>query len=305
MRMDEYSSRKRTVDVAGARVAYVDDGEGPPLLLLHGCPFSSFIWRDIVARLRSRFRCIAPDLLGLGDTETRMDADWSVRAQAQMISSFLQTLAPGPVHVVGHDQGGAIAQLLAAEHPEQVRNLVLCNSEAYDNWPSAEELPFVRMTQAPAIGRVLLWLLSVPKITGFVLSLEKAFQDPRVVTAELVRGYVRANMGDSHKRAKTRRYLAQQLDPTNQRSTLEVLERLRRFDHPTLLVWGRSDPHFGPEWAEKLCSDIPGAQGVELLDAGHMVMEEKPDEFAGIVSGFLTAGARRPSVRAWEPTRPS
>ena len=63
--------RKHHIRVGEATVAYVDEGDGPPLLLLHGCPFSSFIWRKVIARLRDRRRCIAPDLLGLGDTEPR------------------------------------------------------------------------------------------------------------------------------------------------------------------------------------------------------------------------------------------
>jgi pimeloyl-ACP methyl ester carboxylesterase len=273
----------------------VDEGAGPPVLLLHGCPFSSFIWRGIAGRLHGRFRCLAPDLLGLGDTETSMDADWSIRAQAEMIVGFLDTLALASVHVVGHDQGGAVAQVLAAEHPERVRTLVLSNSEAYDNWPSAKELPFVRLTQSPGVGRVLLWLISFPRLARLVLSVEKAFYDPSVLTPELVRGYVRANFGDGHKRAKTRRYLSRQLAPDNQRTTVEVLELLRRFDRPTLLVWGQHDPHFGRPWAERLRGDLSGVQGLELLDAGHLVMEEKPDEYAAIVSEFFLRG---PETRA-------
>jgi pimeloyl-ACP methyl ester carboxylesterase len=304
MKLDEFSSRKRFADVGQARVAYVDEGVGPPVLLLHGCPFSSFIWRKIVARLRGRFRCIAPDLLGLGDTETPPEADWSVRSQARMISAFLDALALDSVHVVGHDQGGAVAQVLAADHPERVRTLVLCNAEAYDNWPSAEELPFVKLTQAPGVGPVLLWLLSFPTVTRFVLSVERAFQDRRVLTPDLVRGYVRANMADAHKRAKTRRYLARQMDPANQRSTVDVVERLRRLDRPVLLLWGKHDPHFGPEWAKRLRRDIPAVRGLELLDAGHMLMEEKPDEFAAVISDFF-AQHDRPARARTDDLRPS
>jgi pimeloyl-ACP methyl ester carboxylesterase len=69
---------KRSVSLESARVAYIDEGAGPPLLLLHGCPFSSHIWHKAIWRLRNHFRCIAPDLLGLGDTETKPDADWAL-----------------------------------------------------------------------------------------------------------------------------------------------------------------------------------------------------------------------------------
>lgn len=288
MEVDSFSRGKRCVEIGSARVAYVDEGNGPAVVLIHGCPFSSFVWREVIARLRGDYRCIAPDLLGLGDTDAPPDADTSVRAQARMIVALLDVLGLEKVHVIGHDQGGAIAEVLAADHPERVGALVLCNAEAYDNWPSAEELPFLRLTQLPAVGRAALWLLSFPAVTRLVLAFEKAVHDERVLTPDLVRGYVRANTGDAHRRARTRRYLARQLDPANQRSTFDALERLRRFDHPTLLVWGKHDPHFGPVWGERLSRDIPGARRLELLDAGHLVMEERPGEFARVVSDFLS-----------------
>ncbi len=102
----------------------------------------------------------------------------------------------------------------------------------------------------------------------------------------MVRGYVRANLGDAHRRAKTRRYLAAQLDPSNNRSTLEAVEGLRRFDHPTLLLWAKEDPHFGPQWAERLARDLPNAR-LELLSSGHLLMEEQPEQYAKMVSDFV------------------
>ena len=151
----------RCLDVGSASVAYCDSGgDGPPLLLLHGCPFSKFVWRNVIHRLSDRFRCVAPDLLGLGNTETDAGADWSLPAQADAIIGLLDRLGLGRVAIVGHDQGGAIAQLIAIHHPDRVSALVLADAEAYDNWPSAEELPFIRVTQLPVIGPLVLWAWS-------------------------------------------------------------------------------------------------------------------------------------------------
>ena len=146
----------RAIRVGDARVAYRDAGAGETVLLLHGCPFSSFVWRHLITRLGAEFRCVAPDLLGLGDTETPAGADWSLPAQAAMIVGFLDRLGVERAHVVGHDHGGALAQLLAAEHPERLDRLVLANAEAYDNWPSRDERPFVYLTQVPLIGDVVM-----------------------------------------------------------------------------------------------------------------------------------------------------
>ncbi len=288
MRVDRFSEKKRSLDVGEARVAYYEEGSGEPLLLLHGCPFSSFVWRKVIPRLSLRYRCLAPDLLGLGDTETPDGADWSLRAQAAMVVGFLDALGVERAHVVGHDHGGAIAQLLAAEHSDRIDRLVLSNAEAYDNWPSEEERPFVRATQVPLIGDLILWAWSQRPLFRLTLKEAKAVHDPRALSAELLDGYVRANLGDRRRREKTKRFLAGQFDPENNRTTVDLLAGLRRFDRPTLLVWAADDPHFGPEWGERLYRDIPGAVRLELLpETGHLLMEERPERFATLVGEFL------------------
>jgi pimeloyl-ACP methyl ester carboxylesterase len=288
MKLDAFSRAKRHIPVGGGRIAYVEAGVGAPLLLLHGCPFSSFVWRKVVPRLAPYYRCLAPDLLGLGDTETSPSADWSLRGQLQMTLGFLDALGVEHAHVVGHDHGGALAQLMAAEHPERVDRLVLANCEAYDNWPSAEERPFVAATQIPVLGDAVLWLWSLRPLFRLALIEARAVANPDVLTAELLDGYIRANLSSARRRAKTRRFLAGQFDPSNNRTTIDLLAGLRRFDHPTLLIWGQDDPHFGPEWGERLARDIPGAGRLELLPrTGHLLMEERPEQVAGLVDGFL------------------
>jgi pimeloyl-ACP methyl ester carboxylesterase len=275
--------------VGGAAIAYLDEGEGAPVLLLHGCPFSTFVWRKVIPVLASDYRCLAPDLLGLGDTAAPADSDWSVRAQTEMVVGFLDALGVERAHVVGHDQGGAIAQLLASEHGQHVDRLVLSNAEAYDNWPSALERPYVRATQLPVIGRVAVWLDSRPRFLHWELASAGAVSDPAVLDAELLHGYIRANASSRARRARLRRYLGLQLGPANNRTTLELLDGLRRFERPTLLLWGEADPHFGLEWAERLAGDIPGAVELRRIPgAGHLAMEERPGEFAGALREFLS-----------------
>jgi len=288
MKLDWFSEKKHFLNVGEARVAYNEEGNGEPLLLLHGCPFSSYIWRKVIPLLSPRYRCLAPDLLGLGDTETPEGTDWSLRAQAATVVGFLDALGIERAHVVGHDHGGAIAQLLAAEHPIRVSRLVISNAEAYDNWPSEEERPFVRATQVPVLGDVVLWAWSLRPLFRLALKEAKAVYDPNVLSAELLDGYIRANLSDRHRRAKTRRFLAGQFDPENNRVTMDLLDGLRRFDHPTLLVWAKDDPHFGPAWGERLIGDIPGAVRLEILpETGHLLMEERPERFATLIGEFL------------------
>jgi pimeloyl-ACP methyl ester carboxylesterase len=280
---------KQIVQIGDARLAYHDEGSGPAVLLLHGCPFASFIWRKLIPVLAPTYRCLAPDLRGLGDTETPSGADWSLPAQAATMIGLLDALGIERAHVVGHDHGGAVAQLLAAEHPTRVDRLVLADAEAYDNWPSAEERPFVRIAQLPILGDFMLWLWSRRAVLRSTLVRAKAVYDPRAISLEFVDALVRANLADRHRRAKTKRFMATQFDPCNNRVTMDVLGGLRRFDRPTLLIWAQEDAHFGPEWGERLRRDIPGAERLELLPrTGHLLMEERPDEFAALVRAFLS-----------------
>lgn len=193
MKRDPFSEKKKFMPVRDARVAYYEEGDGVPVLLLHGCPFSSFIWRKVISLLSPHYRCLAPDLLGLGDTETPKNGDWSLRAQARMTVGFLDALGIKTAHVVGHDHGGAVAQLLAD---------------------------------------------------------------------------------------------------------------LKRFDHPTLLLWGEDDVHFGIEWGQRLLEDIPGAIRLEVLqETGHLVMEEQPELFAEHVHGFLSDSVDEKSGRTGSSTK--
>ena len=279
---------KRVTQLGDVRLAYRDEGSGPAVLLLHGCPFASFVWRRLIPQLAPTHRCIAPDLLGLGDTETPPGADWSLPAQAETMIRLLDSLGIEHAHVLGHDHGGAVAQVLAARHATRVDRLVLTDAEAYDNWPSAEERPFVRITQMPLLGDRVLWLWSRRVVLRATLVRAKAVYDARALSGEFIDFLIRANLGDRRRRAKTKRFIAEQFDPGNNRVTLDILDGLRRFDHPTLLIWAENDAHFGPEWGERLRREIPGAQRLELLPStGHLLMEERPEKFAALVRDFL------------------
>lgn len=279
---------KRIARLGDIHLAYHDAGSGSAVLLLHGCPFASFVWRKLLPQLSGTHRCLAPDLLGLGDTETPREADWSLRAQAAAMVGLLDAVGIERAHVVGHDHGAAVAQVLASEYPARVDRLVLADAEAYDNWPSAEERPFVRLTQLPLLGDFVLWLWSRKPLLRTTLVRAKAVHEPHSLSVEFIEALVRANLGDQHRRAKTKRFLAGQFDSGNNRVTMDVLSGLRRFDHPTLLIWAQDDAHFGPEWGERLRRDIPGAERLELLPStGHLLMEERPEQFAKLVRDFL------------------
>src|SRR5262252_6740528 len=104
-----FHANRRFADVKSGRIAYFEQGEGPPALFVHGVPLNGFHWRHIIARVQERRRCIAIDLMGLGYTEIAPTQDVSFTAQAQMIKAVLDALGLATVDLVANDSGGAIA----------------------------------------------------------------------------------------------------------------------------------------------------------------------------------------------------
>src|SRR5262249_53582348 len=122
-----FSERKKFTDIGSARVAYIDEGTGPPVVLLHGCPFSAWAWKDVIPVLSKRYRVIAPDLLGLGDTLVRLDDDYRLPKEMEMVVGLLDNLSIQSARFVGHDHGGATVQLMMKHHPERIHSVVLTN----------------------------------------------------------------------------------------------------------------------------------------------------------------------------------
>ena len=101
---------KRKIRTFAGDVAYLRKGQGPAVLLLHGIPSSSYLWRDVIDPLSGTFDVLAPDLLGYGDSDKRLDADLSIAAQARYMVAFMETLGVHQAAVIGHDIGGGVAQ---------------------------------------------------------------------------------------------------------------------------------------------------------------------------------------------------
>ena len=117
MNTNQPSPSKRTVQTTSGRIAYIEQGNGPVALFVHGVLLNGYLWRHQLTHLSDVRRCIAVDLLAHGDTEIGPDQDVSVTANARMLAEFLDALSIDQVDVVGTDSGGGIAQIFAASHP--------------------------------------------------------------------------------------------------------------------------------------------------------------------------------------------
>ncbi len=290
---EAFSRRKKFIDVGGWRVAYVEDGSGDPVVLLHGCPFQSFEYSRVIPLLARRYRIIAPDLLGLGDTIVPLDDDYRLPSQVKMVVGLLDRLGLEKAHFVGHDHGGAICQLLMRDHPERLRSVVLTNVEAYDQWPSEPERLDVELVVNSLTTPLLRLLLATKPAQRWIYRI--AVKRPESLTDEVLDAFTRPNMATPERWLRLRRFLRWQLDREHNMETMRAVDGLRLFRRPTLLLWGKSDTNFGPAIAERLARDIPGAVGVEWLEnSAHLPMLEEPEAYAEAVERFLERAGKAP-----------
>ena len=287
--MEEFSKRKRYVEVGRWRVAYIDEGSGDPVVLLHGCPFHSYQWRDVIPVLAAKYRVIAPDLLGLGDTQVRLTDDYRLPRDVEMVNGLLDALGIERAHFVTADHGAATLQLLMTDRPERIRRAVITNAEAYDLWPSKPEIPYLKLVVSRPLSPFFRFALQHSawarrEVFGVAVHREEAF------TEEVLLAYTRAHTSSGARWKRLQRFFRWQLDPEHNRVTMSAVDGLRRFQEPTLLLWGRQDTNFGPAIAERLAGDIAGTVGVEYLEnSAHMPFQEEPDAYNEALLRFLDA----------------
>jgi 2-hydroxymuconate-semialdehyde hydrolase len=283
---EAFSRTKKFIPVGRWKIAYIDQGNGEPVVLLHGCPFQGYEYSRIIPLLARRYRVIVPDLLGLGDTVVRLDDDYRLPNQVNMVVGLMDALGIQSAFFVGHDHGAAILQLMMKQHPDRLRVVVLTNAEAYDQWPSAPERLDVQLVVSPATTPIFRLVLGTRVAQRWIYRI--AVWNRAVLTDEVLTGFTRPNMATPERWLRLRRFLRWQLDREHNLETMRAVDGIRRFHRPTLILWGRHDTNFGPAIAERLTHDIPGVVHTEWLEnSAHLPMLEEPDAYAQAIDKFL------------------
>lgn len=260
-------------------IHYVDEGAGPPVVMLHGNPTWSFMYRHLIGHLAPRYRCIAVDYLGFGLSSKPPDWSYRPEAHAEHVHALLDALDLEEVTLVVHDWGGPIGLSYALRHPRRVKQLVILNTWM---WPLGEDWrarAFSLMMGGPA-GRVLCERFNA--FARFVIPL--VFGDRSRLSPETHRHYL-APLGRPAQRKGPWVFSRALIDST---AWLRALWAGRRAlaDKPALLVWGMKDPAFGrvlPRWQRLL----PHARVQRLPDVGHYVAEEIGAALGPLVAAFL------------------
>lgn len=268
--------RSRFLALDGSTVHYVDEGEGPILLMLHGNPTWSFVYRDVILRLRDRFRCVALDYPGFGLSTAAAGYRYSPEEHAAVVATFVERLDLNGVTPVVQDWGGPIGLSAAARAPERYDGLVIGNTWA---WPVNGDLHFELFSRLMGgfIGRALIRRLNL-----FVNAMIPAGHRRRKVSVEEMVHYRSAL--DTRARRHASAVLPQAI--TAGREFLAGVERgLAAVAHlPALIVWADRDIAFRHAERQRWEALLPHHTTVALEGVGHYLQSDAPDEFADAIA---------------------
>ena len=270
-----------SVDLPHGTLHYHEAGSGPPLVFLHGYLMGANLWGPVVHLLNDEFRCIGPELpFGAHPTAMRPDADLTSAGVGRLVADFLQALDLREVILVGNDSGGAIAQVVAARHPQRLGGLVLASCDAFDNHPPKLFRPLVTAARTGLLTPLLAGLKARP-----ARSLPSAYgwlthgQPPH----ELIDGWVANYLADKGVRRDTRRLFAALGDGAFMG---QIAAELAGFAKPMLMAWAADDKFFPLAHARRLAGIAPDAR-LELIQASRTwVMRDQPQRTAQLIGHF-------------------
>jgi haloalkane dehalogenase len=269
-------------DSAVGRVHYIDEGEGDPILFLHGNPTWSFLYRGIVIRLKKKFRCVAVDYPGFGLSAHPENYGYTPAEHADVVADLVRHLDLKRLTVMGHDWGGPIGMRVALDETPRLRALVMGNTWYWplDAW-QMKTFAYV-LGSAPMQTQILKRNLFVEKLMPLGV---------KFPMAEEVMHHYREALPTPKSRIGVVEFPRQLLESGLWLGDLadEVAEKLANV--PLLLLWGIGDVLYPRTFMERFREDFR-LTTIHRLDAKHYIQEDAPGEIAEAIEGFLTTVAR-------------
>jgi pimeloyl-ACP methyl ester carboxylesterase len=266
----------QSLEYAGQSVRYWVVGEGPPLVLIYGTPFSSVVWRRIAPHLARRRQVFYFDLLGYGRSDMRAGRDVSLGVQNRVLAALLDHWGAVRPDVVAHDFGGATALRALLLNNQRYRTLTLIDPVALAPWGS----PFVRhVRQHEAAFAELPVYIHAAILPAYI-----AGAAHRPLSDEATKLYV-----EPWRSANGQAAFYRQIAQMDQRYTDEIESRYGEVNCPTQILWGEEDAWIPIERGRQLASRIPGAVFRPVPGAGHLVQEDAPEAIVAALLEFVLA----------------
>lgn len=276
---NEYPFTPRFAKVPAGMMHYIDEGTGETIVMVHGTPAWSFLYRKMIKILTKEYRCLASDHIGFGLSDKPEDFSYKPEHHARNLEKWITDLNLKNITLVVHDFGGPIGLNYALKHPENVKSIVIMNTFM---WSLESEKHFAQASKllGGALGRFLYkqWNFS-PKVM-----LKMSFSDKSKLTKHIHNHYLKV-FPSPQSRTSTA-VLAKELIGSS--AWFDSLWKLQSniADIPTLLLWGMKDTAFRAIELEKFESFLKNATVVRLPDCGHFVQEEC-DEAGNIIKEWM------------------
>jgi haloalkane dehalogenase len=276
--LPDFPFESRCHEVDGLRLAYLDEGEGDPVVFFHGEPTWSYLWRKVIPPVRDAgHRCIAPDYAGFGRSDKPTDLSWyTYDRHVDLMAALLEELDVRDATAVMHDWGGPIGMRLAVEHPERFSRLVIMDTGPFtgqqrmsENWLKFRE--FVKRNEELPVG---------------FLVRAGCKQDPG---DEVIAAY-EAPFPNQASKAGARAFpliLPTEPDAPGAAEGKRIANALREDDRPTLLLWADSDPALPFSVAEQVSSRLNFPAPRKIENAGHYLQEDAGAEIGTIIAEWL------------------
>jgi len=280
-----YPFSSNYLDIGGLKYHYLDEGEGPILLMLHGNPTWSFYYRNLILALRENYRVIVPDHMGCGFSDKPQDYDYRLKTHIDNLSLLLDDLKITKMSMLVHDWGGPIGLGCILQQPEILKKLVVFNTTAFLTTQYPKRILLCKM---PIIGTLAIRCFNYFALAASYMCSKKKGK----MTAEVRAGYLKPYNSYENRIANQR--FVQDIPLNDKHPTwetgLEMSHNLHKIEHvPKLICWGKQDFCFNDHFLESWKNRFPDADVHEFDYAGHYVVEDAIDDIIPLVTDFLSS----------------
>ncbi len=277
---EHYPFRSHFLNLGKENLHYVDEGQGQPILMLHGNPTWSFYYRNLIRTFSPKFRTVVPDHIGCGMSDKPQDYDYSLETHIQNTYQLIRFLDLKKIILIVHDWGGAIGFGLVTRYPELFDRIVILNTAAY---PSEHIPQRINLLRQGRLGEWLTRKLNLFAWPATFMTTEKKL--PRAIKD----GYLLPYNSWENRIAVARfvQDIPMEKGHKTYQTLVDIEMRLACLPHPKLILWGGKDFCFNHHYFEKWVQIYPNAEAHWYAGAGHYVLEDALDEVSLKIWDFV------------------
>ena len=277
---EHYPFKDHYLEIGENKLHYIDEGEGFPVIMLHGNPTWSFYYRNVVNDLKVNYRCIVPDHIGCGLSSKPQDFEYTLENHIQNVLKLIETLKIDKFSLIVHDWGGAIGMGVASRLKDQVASVTFLNTAAF----RSKDIPFsIALCKIPFIGEKMVRHFNAFAFPATFMAVNKKL--PKSVKA----GYL-APYDNYNNRIATAKFVEDIPMNSSHRSyqTLKTIEQsLKQITCPKLFLWGEKDFCFNDKFLSKWKTFYPSSKYITYKNAGHYVLEDERVNCLHEIRNFL------------------